>query len=54
VGGRYLVTVRTQGDPLRTHDVEVEGRNTWHAGWLYRQINPGARVTAIRAVPEGR
>jgi hypothetical protein len=54
VGGRYLVTVRVQGDPLRTHDVEVQGRNTWHAGWLYRQINPGARVTAIRPVPEGR
>jgi hypothetical protein len=54
VSTRYLVTIRTQGDPLRTHDVEVQGRNTWHAGWLYRQINPAVRVTAIRPVPEGR
>ena len=51
---RYLVTIRTEGDPLRTHDVEVEGRNSWHAGWLYRQLHPGAKLTAIRPVPEGR
>ena len=51
---RYLVTIRTQGDPLRTRDVEVQARSAWHAGWLWRQINPGVRLTAIRPVPEGR
>jgi hypothetical protein len=51
---RYLVTVRVDGDPLRTRDEEVQGRNAWHAGWLYRQLHPGAKLTAIRQVPEGR
>ena len=51
---RYLVTVRVDGDPLRTRDEELPARNEWHAGWLYRQVNPGVRVTAVRAVPEGR
>ena len=51
---RYLVTVRVDGDPLRTQDHELQARSAWHAGWLYRQLNPGARLTAIRRVPDGR
>jgi hypothetical protein len=54
VGGRYLVTVRVDGDPLRTQDHEVQARSAWHAGWLWRQLHPGAKLTAIRPVPEGR
>jgi hypothetical protein len=51
---RYLVTVRVDGDPLRTRDEEILGEGAWHAGWLYRQLHPGVRVVAIRPVPEGR
>ena len=51
---RYLVTVMTDNNPLRTHDVEISGTSAWQVKWLYRQINPNARITAIRNVPEGR
>jgi hypothetical protein len=50
----YLVTIRVEGDPLRTTDRRVLANSAYHAGWLYRQLNPGARLVAIRAVPEGR
>jgi hypothetical protein len=51
---RYLVTVAANGDPLRTQDVAMQGRSAWQVAWLYQQINPGAHVTAVRPVPEGR
>ena len=51
---RYLVTVRAGGDPLRTQDHAITADSAWHAGWLYRQLNPGAKLAAIRPVPEGR
>ncbi len=51
---RYLLTVMVGGDPTRTQDVAMEGRSAWQVGWLYRQLNPEARITAIRLVPEGR
>lgn len=51
---RYLITVRVDGDPLRTRHEEVRARSAWHAGWLWRQLHPGAKLTAIRPVPEGR
>lgn len=51
---RYLVTVRVAGDPLRTRDHTIKATSAYHAGWLYRQLNPGARLTAIRLVPESR
>ena len=54
MNSRYLVTVRVDGDPLRTKDDEIRAESSWHAGWLYRQLNPGAKLTAIRPVPEGR
>ena len=47
----YLVTVRENGDPLRTKDVPLRARSAYSAGWLYRQLNPGARLTAIRLAP---
>jgi hypothetical protein len=51
---RYLLTVMANDDPTRTQDVAMQGRSAWQVGWLYRQLNPGARITAIRLVPEGR
>lgn len=48
----YLVTVRVGGDPLRTQDHAVHARSAWHAGWLYRQLHPGSRLTAIRPIPQ--
>lgn len=52
---RYLITVRTDpSDPRRTHDVAIEARNAYAAGWLYRQLNPGAKLMGIRQAPEGR
>jgi phage gp29-like protein len=51
---RYLVTVMADGNPLRTRDVPAEGRSAWQVGWLYRHLNPSAKITAIRLVPEGR
>ena len=50
---RYLIAVVVDGDPRRTRDVTVQGRSPWQAGWLYRQINPGAWVVAVRACGEG-
>ncbi len=51
---RYLVTVRVNGDPLRTRDEPIDARSAWHAGWLYRQLHPGAKLTAIRVAPPHR
>ena len=51
---RYLVTIRTGGDPLRTADHSLPAESAWHAGWLYRQLHPDAKIVAIRPVPEGR
>ena len=50
----YLVTVRVGGDPLRTQDHAIPAHSAWHAGWLFRQLNPGVRPVVIRPVPEGR
>ena len=50
----YLVTIRVDGDPLRTTDRRVQASSAYNAGWLYRQLNPGAKLVAIRPVPEGR
>ena len=50
----YLVTVRVDGDPLRTRDHKINAASAYNAGWLYRQLNPGGRIVAIRPVPEGR
>lgn len=51
---RYLVTVRVNGDPLRTQDIAVDARSAYHAGWLYRHLNPKAKLTAIRPAPDHR
>lgn len=52
---RYLITIRIDPeDPRRTQDVAVDARNAYHAGWLYRQLNPRAKLVGIRPVPEGR
>ncbi len=45
---RYLVTVRVDGDPLRTADHSIAANSAYHAGWLYRQLNPRAKLVAIR------
>lgn len=50
----YLVTVRVDGDPLRIRDHTIQASSAYNAGWLYKQLNPGAKLTAIRPVPEGR
>lgn len=50
----YLITICSEGDPLRTQDVEVKARNTWHARWLYHQLHPDAMLTAVRPVPDHR
>lgn len=42
----YLITVRR--DESHTYDRAIEARSAWAAGWLYRQLNPGARIVAIR------
>lgn len=49
MGGRYLVTVADAGDLRKTRDVAMEGRCAWQVAWLYRQLNPGAWVVAVRA-----
>jgi len=51
---RYLVTVRVDGDPLRTADRHVKANSAYHAGWLYRQLHPKAKLVAIRPAPENR
>jgi hypothetical protein len=45
----YLLAIVVDNDPRRTRDVAVEARSAWHAGWLYRQLHPGAKLAAIRA-----
>lgn len=45
----YLLAIVVDNDPRRTRDVVVEARSAWHAGWLYRQLHPGANLVAIRA-----
>lgn len=49
---RYLVTVRH--DEHRTQDYAVRHRSAYEAGWLYRQLHPGARIIAIRPAPGQR
>lgn len=51
---RYLVTVRVDGDPTRTRDHCVQADSAYHAGWLYRQLHPKAKIQAIRPVPAHR
>ncbi|MEN9860564.1 MAG: hypothetical protein RLZZ515_1046 [Cyanobacteriota bacterium] len=52
---RYLITIRTDPtDPRRTQDVAVNARNAYHAGWLYRQLNPQAKLSGIRPAPDHR
>lgn len=51
---RYLVTVRVDNDPTRTQDHTVKANSAYHAGWLYRQLNPHAKIQAIRPVPAHR
>ena len=51
---RYLIAVVVDNDPRRTRDVALQGRSEWQAAWLYRQLNPGAKLVAIRQEPEGR
>jgi hypothetical protein len=52
---RYLITIRTDpNDPRRTQDVAIDARSAYHAGWLYRQLNPKAKITGIRPAPEAR
>lgn len=52
---RYLITICTDpADPCRTQDIAVDARNAYHAGWLYRQINPHAKLTGIRPAPDNR
>ncbi len=42
----WLVTIRR--DEHSTYDQSINARSAWAAGWLYRQLNPGARIIAIR------
>ena len=42
----YLVTVRL--DCCRTRDHAIAARSEWSAGWLYRQVDPGAVIVAVR------
>lgn len=51
---KYLVTVRVENDPTRTRDHVITADSAYHAGWLYRQLNPQAKIQAIRPVPENR
>ena len=52
---RYLITIRTDpDDPRRTQDVAINARSAYHAGWLYRTLNPHAKLTSIRPAPENR
>lgn len=52
---RYLITIRVDAeDPRRTQDVAVDARNAYHAGWLYRQLNPRAKLMGIRLAPDHR
>lgn len=50
----YLITVRSAPHSPRTEDHTIPARSAWHAGWLYRQLHPSARLVAIRPVPEAR
>lgn len=52
---RYLITIRTDpDDPRHTRDVAIDARSDYHAGWLYRQLNPHAKLTGIRPAPDHR
>jgi hypothetical protein len=42
----YLVTIRR--DEHHTYDFPIKARNAYSAGWIVRQIKPGARIVAIR------
>lgn len=45
----WWVTVRV--DPTRTRDERIAARSAWAAGWLFRQLNPGADVLQVRPAP---
>jgi hypothetical protein len=52
---RYLVTIRINPeDPSRTQDVSVAAESAYQAGWLCKQLRPGARLQGIRLAPEHR
>ena len=42
----WWVTVRL--DPTRTQDYRVPARNEYAAGWLWRQLQPGAEIICVR------
>lgn len=45
----YWVTVRH--DAERTQDFRIAASSAYVAGWLYRQLNPNAKIISIREVP---
>lgn len=50
---RYLITIRTNpADPRFTQDIAIDARSAYHAGWLYRQLNPSVKITGIRPAPD--
>lgn len=44
----YFVTVRV--DETRTRDYRVVARSAYSAQWIFKQINPTAKVISIRPV----
>jgi hypothetical protein len=46
---RWLITVRH--DETRTQDFAINASSAYQAGWLYKQLHPGARIIAIRPAP---
>ena len=44
----WWVTVLVECD--RSKDVRVHARSAWAAGWLHRQLNPGAEILLVRPV----
>jgi hypothetical protein len=42
----WLVTIRR--DEHHTYDHLINARSAYSAGWIVRQIQPGARIVAIR------
>ena len=46
----YWITVQVA--PQRTRDIRLLAPSAYAAGWLYRQLNPGATILHIRPVPQ--
>lgn len=42
----WWVTVRL--DACRTRDFRIQARNAYAAGWLWRELQPGAEIIHIR------